>query len=243
LRRSVPRCAYFALLLPAALAAQTASQPASRPDAAKELAALMAKVEAAPNGKKPAELTAEVRTFIASCAHTEEALTAKLWLLRDCWWERQEGTMEASADKCLEDILAHHAGSKQLWKIADSAFLWTGERRIAVLERLLNESPHGEVKAAALLALGTAELRGKDEASRKKGRERMEALARDHAKMPSKYTTYGELADAMLHPHAAADLKPGKPAPEIEGKDLDGKSLRLSDFKGKVVLLDFWGDW
>ena len=38
-------------------------------------------------------------------------------------------------------------------------------------------------------------------------------------------------------------LVPGKPAPEIVGKDIDGKPMKLSDFKGKVVLLDFWGHW
>jgi thiol-disulfide isomerase/thioredoxin len=32
----------------------------------------------------------------------------------------------------------------------------------------------------------------------------------------------------------------GKPAPEIAGTTLDGKSLRLSDQRGKVVLLSFW---
>jgi hypothetical protein len=34
-----------------------------------------------------------------------------------------------------------------------------------------------------------------------------------------------------------------RPAPEIIGKDLDGKPMKLSDFRGKVVMLDFWGDW
>jgi len=32
-------------------------------------------------------------------------------------------------------------------------------------------------------------------------------------------------------------------APDIEGQDLDGVSFKLSDYKGKVVFLDFWGDW
>jgi cytochrome oxidase Cu insertion factor (SCO1/SenC/PrrC family) len=32
----------------------------------------------------------------------------------------------------------------------------------------------------------------------------------------------------------------GKEAPEIEGEDQDGKPFKLSDFRGKVVLLDFW---
>jgi hypothetical protein len=35
----------------------------------------------------------------------------------------------------------------------------------------------------------------------------------------------------------------GKPAPEISGEDLDGKSFKLSDYRGKVVMLDFWGNW
>ncbi len=35
----------------------------------------------------------------------------------------------------------------------------------------------------------------------------------------------------------------GKLAPEIEGEDLDGIPFKLSDYRGKVVMLDFWGDW
>ena len=35
----------------------------------------------------------------------------------------------------------------------------------------------------------------------------------------------------------------GALAPEIAGRDLDGAAFRLSDYRGKVVLLDFWGDW
>jgi cytochrome oxidase Cu insertion factor (SCO1/SenC/PrrC family) len=35
----------------------------------------------------------------------------------------------------------------------------------------------------------------------------------------------------------------GQVAPEIEGQDLDGQPFKLSDYRGKVVLLDFWGNW
>jgi hypothetical protein len=34
----------------------------------------------------------------------------------------------------------------------------------------------------------------------------------------------------------------GRGAPEIEGADADGVAFRLSDYRGKVVLLDFWND-
>jgi thiol-disulfide isomerase/thioredoxin len=35
----------------------------------------------------------------------------------------------------------------------------------------------------------------------------------------------------------------GDIAPAFEIKTLDGKPLRLADFKGKFVLLDFWATW
>ena len=39
------------------------------------------------------------------------------------------------------------------------------------------------------------------------------------------------------------NLSVGQVAPEIEGEDVDGVSFKLSDYRGKVIFLDFWGDW
>jgi hypothetical protein len=38
-------------------------------------------------------------------------------------------------------------------------------------------------------------------------------------------------------------LEPGDTIPEISGRDLDNIKFNLSDYEGKVVMLDFWGDW
>jgi peroxiredoxin len=35
----------------------------------------------------------------------------------------------------------------------------------------------------------------------------------------------------------------GKPAPAIQGTDLDGKPVNLTDLKGDVVLVVFWASW
>jgi len=34
-----------------------------------------------------------------------------------------------------------------------------------------------------------------------------------------------------------------KPAPEFSLKDANGQTVRLADYRGKVVLLDFWATW
>ena len=56
--------------------------------------------------------------------------------------------------------------------------------------------------------------------------------------------TLGELAKSqLLKAKNAANLAVGKVAPEIEGADVDGQKFKLSDYRGKVVVLDFWGHW
>jgi thiol-disulfide isomerase/thioredoxin len=35
----------------------------------------------------------------------------------------------------------------------------------------------------------------------------------------------------------------GKPAPDVTLKDLDGKDVNLGQYKGKVVLVNFWATW
>ena len=42
---------------------------------------------------------------------------------------------------------------------------------------------------------------------------------------------------------AASKLLPGRPAIDIALEDTDGNSYKLSDFKGKVIYLDFWATW
>ncbi|MBI3407733.1 MAG: redoxin domain-containing protein [Planctomycetes bacterium] len=39
------------------------------------------------------------------------------------------------------------------------------------------------------------------------------------------------------------NLTVGRPAMEIEAEDLDTKTFKLSDYRGKVVVIDFWGHW
>lgn len=48
------------------------------------------------------------------------------------------------------------------------------------------------------------------------------------------------ISDFIRHKKAS---ETGQPAPDFEAVALDGQSVRLSGFKGKHVLLEFWGTW
>lgn len=42
---------------------------------------------------------------------------------------------------------------------------------------------------------------------------------------------------------AEKELVKGKPAPNFSLKGIDGKPVSLSNFKGRIIVLDFWGTW
>ena len=48
---------------------------------------------------------------------------------------------------------------------------------------------------------------------------------------------------ATQKPKATQTKSDLQTAPDFALKDLDGKELKLSDYKGKVVVLDFWATW
>ena len=52
--------------------------------------------------------------------------------------------------------------------------------------------------------------------------------------------------DSEFQPKSKASVKPDaerKSAPEFSLKDVDGRSVSLAEYKGKVVLLNFWATW
>ena len=55
----------------------------------------------------------------------------------------------------------------------------------------------------------------------------------------SEKTSVPEMAEAS----GKEGISAGDTIIEITGKDIDGEKFSLSDYSGKVVLLDFWGDW
>jgi peroxiredoxin len=52
------------------------------------------------------------------------------------------------------------------------------------------------------------------------------------------FMVFGSVAGAM-----ALSVKIGAEAPDFSLQDMDGNTVKLSDYKGKVVLLAFWASW
>ena len=57
------------------------------------------------------------------------------------------------------------------------------------------------------------------------------------------YSMLQEWEKAAKYRLRAAELTLGKPAPDFNLKDINGESVSLKNFRGKVVLLDFWATW
>jgi thiol-disulfide isomerase/thioredoxin len=60
-------------------------------------------------------------------------------------------------------------------------------------------------------------------------------------KSPRRGQPLAEIARSALH--ELHDLSLGRIAPEIDGRDADGVAFKLSDYRGKVVVLTFSGNW
>ena len=62
-----------------------------------------------------------------------------------------------------------------------------------------------------------------------------------YADIEGKHHKLGDVAAKALF--QLRELAVGRPAPEIEGPDIDGKQCRLSDYRGRIVVLSFDGKW
>jgi hypothetical protein len=66
-------------------------------------------------------------------------------------------------------------------------------------------------------------------------------VSSEFADVPYGRKTLGQAAKGDLF--ELQNLAVGKVAPDIEGEDVDGVAFKLSDYRGMVLMLDFWGHW
>jgi hypothetical protein len=103
------------------------------------------------------------------------------------------------------------------------------------LRRLMEKNSDDQVKMKAKFGLASI-LAKKDEESQPEAEKLFQSIIDSSEKNSFADRAKEELAEMKVRGI-------GKPAPDIAGDDLDSKAFKLSDYKGKVVLLDFWGFW
>ena len=68
-----------------------------------------------------------------------------------------------------------------------------------------------------------------------------ERVVKDFADLKHYRGSLGDAAKRELY--EIEKLGIGKTAPEIAGEDIAGTKFKLTDYRGKVVVIDFWGNW
>jgi thiol-disulfide isomerase/thioredoxin len=113
----------------------------------------------------------------------------------------------------------------------------------AFMREVIGRSPHQQVQGLGCLALGLA-LMGNPQ-TRGRGEEEcvtwLERARTEFGTVEVGDTTLAEIVTPLAR--EAKSLAVGRPAAEVEGKDSKDQPFRLSDYRGKIVLLDFWVDW
>jgi hypothetical protein len=188
-------------------------------------------------------------------------------------WVVKKVRGKADTDRALELLLKHHVRSEKLGlgcKTIGRSRSVGGEK---LLRELLTKNPNKQVQAHACFYLATLldqeaviaeQLKSNPElaprvlqyygpkygqhlASLKpveleKQRDQVYALMlKSYGSATVEETKLSEIATKELF--ALRHLSVGKLAPEITGQDIHGKPMKLSGFRGKVVMLTFWGHW
>lgn len=147
------------------------------------------------------------------------------------WVNQRDRRRNGNAQKALETLLADHTDSDQLAEVLP------GVTDAKVHARLLEASKNENVRGIACFSLA----KSFKDSDLEQHLALMERCAKEFPSVAMNGRLLGDLAKGAIF--EAKHLQIGKPAPEISGEDIDGVGFKLSDYRGKVILLDFWGHW
>jgi hypothetical protein len=156
-------------------------------------------------------------------------------------------------DRAIDVLSKHYAANEKL----DGGLLMTfgstpSEKGDALLREVAEKNPKKENQGKAVYCLGLSLMSQAEKLAKDKPDEAAKLTKEAEATFERAADKYGDVV--LFRKRTVADaakgslfeirhLQVGMAVPEIEADDLDGKPLKLSDYRGKVVLLDFWGNW
>jgi hypothetical protein len=152
-------------------------------------------------------------------------------------WIAVNGEAGPGFNEAFAILATQHADSPRLTPQILEAMAEYTQEGDKHLRTIIAKSPHREVQGYARYYLAHRLKLDQPDAAMDLYAEIIEK----YADLRGRRGTLGRSAQAEFN--ELDTLSPGKPAPEISGEDVDGKPFKLSDYRGKVVMLNFWGDW
>ena len=166
------------------------------------------------------------------------------------------GLMRSFLDDDLVEIVRDHfMDDPRMGRLCDSIPYRVEDWAGGILREVAAKHPDRVVRGRATFGLGNwccRSIAGRDVPAEEKQRRLAEAMTcfrqieQEYADLTSsdgKYRLVDKAKAELARLDNLANLKVGKVAPEIAGEDLDGKPLKLSDHRGKVVVVCFWATW
>jgi hypothetical protein len=161
--------------------------------------------------------------------------------------------LEAEAEKLYAELTEQYLPNMKPGSIAIlcQQLYYTNDSEM-LLRALYTRDKRDEVRGVACLVLARVLMRSADrlttsdakaaETMHKESEKLLEEAAEKYADVKTAFDgTVGRKAKSELF--ELRHLSVGNAAPEVKGVDQDGKHFKLSDYKGKVVLLDFWSQF
>jgi thiol-disulfide isomerase/thioredoxin len=155
--------------------------------------------------------------------------------------------------RACKDLLADHIRDPGLGKVALLAARLPHPAARHFLEAVADKSPQREIRGLACYALLANLAHERDTLIDRRAKSKIDnqiaALSRriDRQEFSDVSIDDQPLAEAakslMDQVGQKGKCTSGSMAPEIVGRDLEGARLRLSDYRGKVVILEFWASW
>ena len=174
------------------------------------------------------------------------------WTLNTSGGPKGEPGTWAAVIKLLRE---HYAAKPGLKRILNFVARFQDETGDGFIREVIAKNPDRKVQAEAYKALlgvreNDAEL-GSALKEKEELRKRYESfMGKDEVtKLIAKADTAGKEAAELQktirekYSDIINDLSVGQPMPELSSEGLDGKTVKLSDLKGKVVVLDVWATW
>jgi len=147
-------------------------------------------------------------------------------------------------------IIDNWIQDERLADVCKSLIYYSCDEGDTILRAAIDKSPHRNVQGYARFSLALSlkyradgmanSLPAEREPFEREAEQLFQQVIDKYADLKH-ITSLGREAEAHLF--ELRHLAIGRVAPELDGEDLDGKPMKLSDYRGKIVLLDFWGSW